>query len=62
MRITIVISGGNVQAVYAPHGVEIELIDFDNPSRSSLDSEAESCPKNIIDEIEAQIRDAEEHS
>jgi hypothetical protein len=57
MKVTIVVNGGNVQAVYAPKGTEIELIDFDNPSKNISEPDGEICPKETIDEIEAQIRE-----
>jgi hypothetical protein len=57
MKVTIVVNGGNVQAVYAPKGTEIELIDFDNPSRDILATDGEICPKETIEEIETKIRE-----
>jgi hypothetical protein len=60
MRITVIISGGNVQAVYAPDGTEVEILDYDNPGRSNLESDGEICPQEIIDEIETKIREAGE--
>jgi hypothetical protein len=59
MKITIVINGGNVQGIYAPDGTEIELIDFDNPSKGTINPDGETCPQEIIEEIETKIRTAE---
>jgi hypothetical protein len=62
MKVTIVVSGGNVQAVYASAGTEIEIVDFDNPSRNISEPDGETCPKEIIDDIEAKVREAERNS
>ena len=59
MKVTIVVMGGVVHEVYAPVGTEIELIDFDNPSKDISEPDGETCPQETIEEIEAKIRDSE---
>jgi hypothetical protein len=61
MVITIVICGGMVHSTYAPPGMEIEIIDFDNPSHSTEEPAGEECPQATINEIKEKIRVEEQN-
>ncbi|NLX22932.1 MAG: hypothetical protein GXY55_14865 [Phycisphaerae bacterium] len=59
MKVTIIVRGGCVTAVYAPAGTDIELIDFDNPSRDTVQPDGDHCPQDILDQIAKVIRTVE---
>jgi len=59
MKVTIVVRGGYVISVYAPDGTEIEVIDFDNPSRFLVQPDGEECPQYVLDQIDRDVAGAE---